>query len=218
MRIYLKISGSNEVVSFDHQPWLVGTIHKWLGQNKEHGNISLYCFSRLEGGVKVNGGLKFDKGCSFFFSAYDVDLIKRLINGIQSDPSMFSGLRVEEVIMQEDPDLSDRELFYNASPVFIKRKVGDQYDHILYDDLRASECLKETLQKKMSIAGISDDSLDISFDTSYLHAGTKKINYKGVENRTSWCPIIIKGKAETKLFAWTVGVGNSTGIGFGSIK
>jgi CRISPR/Cas system endoribonuclease Cas6 (RAMP superfamily) len=34
----------------------------------------------------------------------------------------------------------------------------------------------------------------------------------------NWCPIIIKGKPETKLFAWNVGLGNSTGIGFGAIK
>jgi CRISPR/Cas system endoribonuclease Cas6 (RAMP superfamily) len=29
--------------------------------------------------------------------------------------------------------------------------------------------------------------------------------------------VIIEGKPETKLFAWDVGIGNSTGIGFGAI-
>ena len=50
MRIHLKFKISNQTVPFDHQPLLVGAIHKWLGQNEEHGEISLYSFSRLEGG------------------------------------------------------------------------------------------------------------------------------------------------------------------------
>jgi CRISPR-associated endoribonuclease Cas6 len=70
----------------------------------------------------------------------------------------------------------------------------------------------------MDQVGLLDDTIEISFDTSYINAGTKKITYKGVENKASWCPVIIKGKPETKLFAWNVGLGNSTGIGFGAIK
>lgn len=91
-------------------------------------------------------------------------------------------------------------------------------DHIVYDDPRANVCLQETLQTKMKKAGLSDESLSISFDLTYLKAGTKKITYNGVENRASWCPVIIEGNPETKLFAWNVGLGNSTGIGFGAIK
>lgn len=44
------------------------------------------------------------------------------------------------------------------------------------------------------------------------------IDYRGVKNKASWCPIRIIGNAETKLFAWNAGIGNSTGIGFGAIK
>jgi CRISPR-associated endoribonuclease Cas6 len=44
------------------------------------------------------------------------------------------------------------------------------------------------------------------------------IIYKGIANKANWCPVIIKGRPETKLFAWNVGLGNSTGIGFGAIK
>jgi CRISPR-associated endoribonuclease Cas6 len=70
----------------------------------------------------------------------------------------------------------------------------------------------------MGKAGISDETLRIRFEVNYPKAGTKKITYNGVQNRASWCPVIIEGKPETKLFAWNVGLGNSTGIGFGAIK
>ena len=70
----------------------------------------------------------------------------------------------------------------------------------------------------MRQAGLSDDeTLDIHFDLSYSKKKIKLVRYHNIGNKVSLCPIRIKGKAETKLFAWNVGIGNSTGIGFGSI-
>lgn len=217
MRIHLKITSPSDLIPFNHQPMLVGTIHKWLGWNEEHGKVSLYSFSRLEGGKRIRSGLLFENGTSFFFSSHYPEQIQKLISGIQTDRTMFNGLEVREILMQEDPDLSGRELFFPASPVFIKRKNGQKIDHILFDDSRAGACLKETLLTKMKQAGIEDDTLEIGFDTAYRKAGSKMVTYNGIQNRASWCPVIIKGKPETKLFAWNVGLGNSTGIGFGAI-
>ena len=218
MRIHLKITTAGELIPFDHQPLLTGTIHKWLGWNEEHGEISLYSFSQLLGGKASPNGLRFERGTSFFFSTYNSDLIKKLISGIQADPTLFHGLKVHEIIIQEDPDLSDRELFFVASPIFIKRRNGEKVDHIIYDDSRANAYLEETLLSKMKKAGISDETFRIRFEVDYPKAGTRKITYNNVQNRASWCPVIIEGKPETKLFAWNVGLGNSTGIGFGAIK
>jgi len=218
MRINLKIQPTRQIIPFNHQHLLVGTIHKWLGWNEEHGRISLYSFSRLAGGKAGSDGLAFEQESSLFFSSHDAVLIKRLITGIQTDPMMFHGLNVHELIIQEDPDLTCRESFLVGSPIFIKRREGSNIDHILFNDPRASNCLVETLKSKMKVAGLSDDSLNISFMSDYPKASTKKIDYNGVENRASWCPVIIKGKPETKLFAWNVGLGNSTGIGFGAIE
>lgn len=218
MRIHLKIQTANKIIPFEHQPLLTGTIHKWLGKNDEHGKISLYSFSQLAGGKATKEGLRFEQDTSFFISSNILGLIKKLITGIQSDPSMFHGLIVSEIIIQEDPDLSDRELFFVASPIFIKRRNGEKVDHIKFDDPRANAYLKETLRTKMEQAGIMDESFTIHFETTYPKASTKLITYNGVKNRANWCPVIIEGKSETKQFAWNVGLGNSTGIGFGAIK
>jgi len=218
MRIHLKIQMQNKVIPFDHQSLLTGTIHKWLGWNDEHGKVSLYSFSQLEGGKPTPDGLLFERGTSFFFSSHNSDMIKTIVAGIRADPSLFYGMNVSEIIIQEEPDLTYRELFFIASPIFIKRRVGDKIDHILFDDPRANSCLKETLHRKMIEAGITNGSFDIRFNKTYPKAGTKKITYNGIQNRANWCPVIIEGKPETKLFAWNVGLGNSTGIGFGAIK
>jgi CRISPR-associated endoribonuclease Cas6 len=218
MRIHLKIKTENKVIPFNHQQFLVGTIHKWIGKNDEHGKVSLYSFSQLEGGRATQNGLLFEGFTSFFFSSYHVDLIKKLITGIQSEPSMFHGLTVLEIVIQEDPDLTARSLFFAASPIFIKRRIDDRVNHIRFNDPLAGSFLKETLQTKMNEAGIFDESLEIRFETSYSKAGTKMVTYNGVQNRANWCPVLIEGAPETKLFAWNVGLGNSTGVGFGAIK
>lgn len=218
MRIHLKISGSRELIPFNHQHLLTGVIHKWIGRNEEHGKLSLYSFSRLERGEVSKSGLKFEEGTSLFFSAIDVDLVKKVISGIQSDPLMFHGLKVSEIIIQEDPDFSQRDSFSAASPVFIKRRVDDKIEHIKFDDSRAGLCLVETLRSKMKSAGMEDDSLDIQFDLAYTKAKTTLVTYNSIQNRANICPVIIRGMPETKAFAWNVGLGNCTGIGFGAIK
>lgn len=218
MRIHIKIKTSKIIIPFNHQHLLTGTIHKWIGWNNDHGKISLYSFSRLEGAKANKTGLKFESGTSFFVSAVNPDLIKKVIAGIQTDPTMFNGLQVSEIILQEDPDLSERDLFFVASPIFIKRRVDNNIDHILFQDPRSNACLKETLSTKMKEVGIVDATFDIAFDKNHTRAASKKIDYNGIANRTSWCNVIIKGKPETKAFIWNIGIGNSTGIGFGAIK
>ncbi|MFT3740387.1 MAG: CRISPR-associated endoribonuclease Cas6 [Breznakibacter sp.] len=218
MRIHIKTSGIQRIVPYDHQHLLTGTIHKWLGQNNEHGSVSLYSFSRLAGGKATPQGIHFERGTSFYFSASDVNLIKRMIEGIRTTPGMFAGLTVTDVAIQEDPDLSVRELFHVGSPIFIKRRDGNKIEHVLYDDKQAGDFLKETLQTKMELAGVANEPFQIRFDTNYLRPSIKKITYKGIANKANWCPVIIEGSPEVKLFAWNVGLGNSTGIGFGAIK
>jgi CRISPR-associated endoribonuclease Cas6 len=218
MRIHLSINAPKNPLPFEHQHLLVGTIHKWLGWNDVHGKVSLYSFSRLEGGKVTKAGLLFENGISFFFSSYSPELIQKLISGIQTDRTMFNGLEIREIVMQEDPDLSGKEVFLPGSPVFIKRKIGEKIDHILFNDPMAGTYLKETLLTKMEQAGLKDDTLDISFDKTYRKAGSKMVTYNGIQNKASWCPVIINGRPETKLFAWNVGLGNSTGIGFGAIR
>ncbi len=49
MRIKLQISANKELVPFNYQHLLTGTIHKRLGNNQDHGAVSLYSFSNLTG-------------------------------------------------------------------------------------------------------------------------------------------------------------------------
>lgn len=218
MRIHLRTNYKKTQLPFDHQHLLVGTIHKWLGVNDEHGKLSLYSFSRLEGGTINNNELLFEKGAGFFISSFDPQLIKNIINGVRKDPTMFYELQVSDINIEEDPLLNNRTLFFPASPIFIKRRVNDSVKHVLFDDPEADQFLTETMQNKLKSVGLIQKDFIIKFDKDSQDASTKKITYNGIENKANWCPIIIEGSNELKQFAWNVGLGNSTGIGLGAIK
>ena len=70
MRIYLRTTPNDVIVPFDYQQKIVGTIHKWLGNNEIHDKISLYSFSWLLGGnMIVDKVITFQK-VPLFLSAF----------------------------------------------------------------------------------------------------------------------------------------------------
>lgn len=221
MRLYLSTTPNIGIVSFNYQKLLTGVVHKWFGKgNDEHGDISLYSFSWLGKAELARNGLMFPHGAEWFISIYDEELFKRTMQGVLKCPEMFEGMIVKDIQLAEEPDLTNREVFRLASPVFVKRTLPDGRDkHFTYDDSEVSEYMTATLRHKMEIASLKvDESLKISFDLSYTNRKIKLMEYDGIQNKANMCPIVIQGRPETKRFAWNVGIGNSTGIGFGSIE
>jgi CRISPR-associated endoribonuclease Cas6 len=218
MRIYIETTPNKEILPFNYQSKMAGALHKWLGKNDLHGKLSLYSFSWLLNAKAKKNGLNFPDGARFFFSFYNDAYLKQVVTSIMSDPDMCCGMKVRNITIEEKPDLTNRTVFLYASPIFIRREEGDEDVHYTFKDENAGKLLEETLLHKMEIAGLpKDESLKIKFDLSYSKAKTKVIEYNGIGNRVNLCPVIIEGKVETKLFAWHVGLGNSTGIGFGAI-
>ena len=219
MRLYLRTSPSDTIVPFAHLPMVTSALHRWLGpDNPEHDKLSLYSFSWLQGGRVVKGGLTFAQGAEFFISFYIREPLTRLVQGILADPDLDYGLRVTEVNIREVPVFAAVTRFQVASPVFIKRDQHDGKDrHILYSDPDADDCLTATLHHKLTSAGLDPTGANVRFDRSYTKAKTQLILYKNLQNKASFCPVIVSGTPEQVAFTWCVGVGNSTGIGFGSL-
>jgi len=218
MRIHITIKSENKFVPFNYQPAITGAIHKWIGINKIHDKTSMYSFSWLKGGRKNGDGLIFENETSFQFSSYNNELIRKIINGIQIDPTINYGLKVSEIIIQQTPAFSNKETFFVSSPVLVKRKENEREIHFTYDKVESDGLLTETMKTKLMRAGLNADNVQVGFDRNYSGAKTKLVYYKQIGNKTNICPIIIHGTPEQIAFAWNVGVGNSTGIGFGSLK
>ncbi len=127
MRLHIKTTPNTTPIPMDYQPKMVGVIHKWLGENNDdHGKISLYSFSLLQGTTITNNAFNCSRGAKFFISFYDVQKAKIVLKSILDDPEMFAGLIVTDVTIEDEPDLNDRELFYFASPILVKKSDGDE--------------------------------------------------------------------------------------------
>jgi CRISPR-associated endoribonuclease Cas6 len=219
MRLHIKTSQNQIKIPFDYQQKLTGVLHKWLGENnQEHGEISLYSFSWLRNTQVSENGLICPQGASFFLSFYDTQRLKDVLANIRKEPEMFCGMDVEDVVIEDTPDLTQQEVFNLGSPILIKRNENGKITEFYYDNSISGKLLEETLHTKMRLAGIpNDESLSIAFDLNYTKKKTKLVWYDNISNKANMCPVIIKGSNLTKQFAWNVGLGNSTGVGFGSI-
>lgn len=218
MRLYLSVSANNKIVPFDHLPNLVGALHKWLGGNDIHDRLSFYSLSWLRRGQTLDkNGLVFPNGADWFISAYDTALIKKVVNGILNDPQIAFGMKVTAVTFRETPVFESGTRFRVGSPVLIKRNIDERQKHFTYKEPEADQFLTETFQYKLSKAGLPHTGATVRFDHEDPFAKTKISTYRGIQNKVNYCQVILEGSAEQIGFAWDVGIGNSTGIGFGSL-
>lgn len=219
MRLHIKTSKSNQEIDFNYQPLLTGCIHKWLGKdNKEHGKMSLYSFSWLQNIDTSKKGIRLKNGSFFTLNFHDIQLVKTAVKNILEEPEMFAGARVLDVRIEFTPQFSEKERFFLASPILVKRYNENKETHFTYLDDEVDNFMTETLKAKAKLAGLNTDNLRIYFDKTYHSPKTKIVSYKGIQNKVNICPIIIEGTPEIIAFAWDVGLGNSTGIGFGALK
>lgn len=219
MRLYIRISKNKSIIPFNYQHLLSGVVNKWIGeQNIEHGRKSLYCFSWVQNTIAVSNGFNLQKEAYFFISAFDDDLIKRVTEGILSDPNLFCGIRATEIQIKDVPEFSNEERLLLNSPILIRQREGERVKHVTFKDRNFDELLTENMKGKLNAVNLPTEGFSIEFDKTYIRPQTKLIDYKGIKNRTTIVPVIIKGTPEQIGFAWTVGLGQSTGIGFGALK
>ncbi len=219
MRLYLKLSKNTKTIPFNYQELLTGTIHKWIGENnEEHGKPGRYSFSWLQNTVTNKSGIEIRQNSYFFISSGNVELIKKITKGIIGDPTMFNGVSVKDIQIKNTPEFGTSERFLMASPVLLKEKQGERTRHITLNDNDFEEALTNNLKRKLDKVGVGSKGVIVSLDPETNFRQTKLVTYKGIKNRTSLAPIIINGNPEQIAFAWEVGLGNSTGIGFGALK
>ena len=133
------------------------------------------------------------------------------------DPEVCFGMKVKEIQIQETPNFGSKEKFTAASPIFIRKyDENRKATHLTYKDDYAGTYLTETLRKKLAAANLNYEAT-VYFDKNYFKPKTKLVKINGIENRANFCPVFIEGHPEAIKFAWNVGIGHSTGCGFGAL-
>jgi CRISPR-associated endoribonuclease Cas6 len=188
-----------------------------MGWNEIHDDISLYSLSWLKGSKQTKDGLNYKEGARWFISFWDEGIGKKLVKKVMDYPEVACGMGVREIIIQETPKFGPKETFSVSSPVFI-RKYNEEKKaiHLTFKDDEADYYLTETLKRKMKQVNL-DYNVKIKFDRNYSAPKTKLVEINNIKSRASFCPVILEGDPEGIQFAWNVGIGHSTGCGFGAL-
>lgn len=223
MRLQLQLTPTTQPVPFDHLHQLTGTLHKWLGPNNDqHDGLSLYSFGWLRGGESRNGSLRFPKGATWNISFYDDDKARLLLAGMLNEPTAMYGMEIFEIREIPAPDFRSAHHFAtDGSSIVIRQKRPDgSRAYLLWDDPATDEALTQSFRRKLSAAGFAGEELDVKvrFDREYTGARTRKITIKGIHHRGSECPVVVEGTPDAQYFAWTAGIGELTGSGFGALR
>lgn len=222
MRLRLTLTPNQQPVNFNYQHFLTGAFHNWLGKNELHDRISLYSLSWLDGGMRVNNHLEFPKGARWFISSYDDEILRKIEDGILTDPQVCCGMTVIKIEQQHTPDFGKRYIFKVGSPILAKGKADEngKVTHHIFSDPKADEILTTTLRHKMDVAGLDEPhkTVTVCFDRDYERPKTKLVTINSIEHKTSVCPVIVEGTSEAVQFAWNVGIGNLTGSCLGSLR
>ena len=218
MRIHLKLSPNREIVPYNYQQSLVGAFHRWIGENELHDDTSMYSLSQLSNGRRTKNGFTFPNGCEFFISSPLQSFHQQVIQGVFNGADIRWGMKVEEVTMKMTPDFGSKHRFLAQSPILIKRNIeGQKHQQYYYPKDKISDTyLTETLQYKLAKQGLTTD-VHVAFDHTYHNPIIKMVKYRDINIKGTLCPVIVEGDPRAVQFAWEVGVGNSTGIGFGAI-
>jgi len=225
MKIRIYLSNNSEPIGFNYPHRLCGVFHQWLGSNDLHNQLSLYSLGWLNGKVKVKDGhLHFPKGAYWDIGIHNDAVAEQLIQGLLLKDFYFHGMGIRKVTRLAPPYVSEgRYRFLAGSPVLLRKKRvdGKNREHVTYQKQKESQTILERVfSKKAGEANISVNgtgNISIRFDEEYPNPKTKLIDVRGIKNRASVCPVIAKGPPEALEFLWTVGAGELTGVGFGSL-
>jgi CRISPR-associated endoribonuclease Cas6 len=219
MRIHLRISSNSRPVPMYYQTNLSGYFNQCLEQNPFHDSRSLYSYSWLSAAKPIDKEhLTFPQGTEWFISAYSSPLIHKLVESIFARPEIAYGMKVEGLRLEQTPDFGSEQYFRVKTPVFLKQKTDEKYPRYVFAHETGADALLTTIMRnKLIDAQLNPEGVEVCFDKNYTSFKKGGCTYKGIRSIGSLCPVIVKGSPEQIAFAWEVGVGHSTGIGFGAL-
>lgn len=221
LKFKVHLGANREAVPFNYAHRLCGIFHHWLGPNELHSMMSLYSLGWLHGGRASNGALQFPQGAFWEIGIYDSEIAERLVRGLLIKEFHFHGMPLRKAERIPPPDFnSGYARFMAGSPVVIRRVEDDRSrTHLTFEHEDSSAALTRVIRKKWTEAGrdVSECTLQLRFDPAYRNPKTKLVDIKGIKTRGSLCPVEATGTPDELQFLWTVGAGELTGVGFGSM-
>lgn len=216
LKIYFDLPKEGVAIPINNQKELNSFIHKTLGHdNKYHDAFSNYSISWLMGGKMIDkGSISFSTNPYLFVTSLDSEFIGTLLKGLMDKKYDLFGMKYSHCEMNEFAVNSRFDTILTNSPVIVKDENGRK---ISVDNLEFIEYLKQNCIRKLKFCGIVDDTFDIILRHPEK-AKTKKVMVGESFNICTLISCYVYGKPETRKMLYNLGLGGSTGCGFGSVK
>lgn len=232
MRIKIKFEkpSKNNIVPSNNREIVTNYFHHVLGKDNEfHGDKSDYCISPICGG-NLNSDkqtLSFPNSDPFIIvSGIGEDPIGRFFrNLMKTKPGLGYGMeyKCKNILAEEEENLRDGyNNFFTLSPIFLKEYNPNKRkeDFILIkerDDF--TKKLEEKTKEKLKNIDPDLDLSDFKMEINEKHPAhkPKKAPYRGIGNMGSICKVDVHTNKKVAEILYHVGLGMSTGCGYGVI-
>lgn len=223
MRIKINFSKNTTPVSIANQSQVNGYIHKCLGDNNEyHDSVNNYSISSLMGG-RLNEDkktLSFMNGAYIVVSSNDQNFLGRLVDGLMNNIDFICGMRFTHIQYVDTEYLCNGwNNFATLSPFIIKEYDNNgRYRFLTLADVDFQGRVKLYLMNKIKKINpkLNLNNFDLIIPNHPSHK-VKKILVKNVINYANQCHISIRCDKDVAELLYNIGIGQSTGSGFGTI-
>lgn len=221
MRIKINLSKSTHTLPIVNNFITTSFINKCLGESNEfHDSKNDYCISTIIGGKLIKGttDLSFENGGYFTITSNNNDFFGRILTKIYSF-EFYNDIKITGIDFIEETFYNGWNYFKTLTP-FIIKDYSDKhtYNFITLNDDDFSLKVKNYLIKKLSKI---DNTLDLKdFDVvinKHDKHKVKRIVTKNVKNLANQCQINIHTNKKVAELIYNIGLGQSTGYGFGTI-
>jgi len=221
MRLKVLLSGTDKELPIEHQDIVNSFIHRVLGSdNKYHDAKSNYSISTLRGGKWITGTKKiaFNNGGYITISSLDETFINDIILGLHTT-KFHADIKVVGLEFVNGKFYNGWNHFATLSPIIIKDYSSKkEYSFKTLDNSDFETVVKNHLINKISKMAPDLDLKDFQVKIPHnpKHKVTKMM-VKNVANIGSLCHISIHTNKKVAELIYNIGIGQSTGSGFGTI-
>lgn len=224
MRIKINFKKNKRHITAPMNTEVNGFINALLGENNEyHGKFSRYSISPMLGRVvdKDTHTFSFPNGGHVFVSSDDPVFMERIVVGLITRGRGMSVMDMEvdtsNMFSSEDffPN-RDYDIIMTTGPVIVK-KDGKA---LTFRDEGFLDVIREKSVKKLIHNGIEEKvAAKMKFELFHLENAHVEIVKLGKQtNIASRVMMIVRGNREARLKLYELGLGVSTGFGFGSVS
>lgn len=220
MRIVISFTRTNKKVPRNNSI-ITSWFHKMLGHNKHHDNQSVYSISPLLGGTVEKDEPryeKFNRGGYIIISTSDSELIYDILSK-SIGTEIFDGMEAYKIDKIDNKFYNDQtEMFFRTtkSGLVLKSHTGNSFTTL--NDENFEELLNERTLAKIKKINPNIDTTDFKIEV-VEHKHNKVFNtiMKNAKIPASNVTVKISGNKDIFEMLYDLGLGNSTGCGYGHI-